>query len=206
VRITKVYTRTGDDGDTGLVNGDRVSKDHPRIEACGEVDELSSCVGVARAELGRSAERNGEEFRLLDRHLAYVQNLLFDLGGTLATRPGTWSKSRPLLHDETIAYLEKLIDAYNAPLPPLRDFVLPAGSAAIASLHVARTVARRAERRVVALQQVEATEGHELTYLNRLSDLLFVLARWVAQEAHVQQDIWVKELEAPPLPTVGDEA
>jgi cob(I)alamin adenosyltransferase len=203
MRITKVYTRTGDTGDTGLANGDRVSKNHPRIEACGAVDELSSAIGLARAELARCEAAGSADFQLLDRHLAYVQNLLFDLGGTLAAPPGSWSKSRPLLHDETIAYLEKLIDAYNASLPPLRDFILPAGSAPITALHLARAVARRAERCMVTLQQSELVDGHELTYLNRFSDLLFVVARWVAQATGVEHDSWIKELEAPPVPTFG---
>ncbi len=168
VRITRVYTRTGDAGTTRLGDMSEVAKTHPRIAAYGDVDELNSVIGLARsAQLSRSAER------ILSR----VQNELFDVGADLAV-PGTGG-DRLRVTDPQVDALERDCDVFNEPLPALESFVLPAGSSAAAALHHARTVCRRAERSVVALAEVE--EGQvspvAIRYLNRLSDLLFVMAR-----------------------------
>ncbi|HEY2839468.1 MAG TPA: cob(I)yrinic acid a,c-diamide adenosyltransferase [Pirellulales bacterium] len=163
----KIYTKTGDDGTTGLFGGPRVSKDAPRIEAYGAVDELNAVVGLARTE-PMSAQ--------LDVLLARVQNELFDLGAELAT-PDPVAKGTALLGGSQIATLEAAIDLYEEQLEPLRQFILPGGCPAAALLHLARTVCRRAERRIITLAATEAVRNELVVYVNRLSDLLFVLAR-----------------------------
>ena len=165
MRITKVYTRTGDAGKTSLVSGDRVSKADLRVSAYGDVDELNSVLGVART-FPLDPELND----LLGR----LQNELFTVGADLATPAGT---PVPRVSLEMVTELEQIIDQYLAELEPLKEFILPGGSQAGAMLHLARTVARRAERVVVALADREEITAAALQYLNRLSDLLFVLAR-----------------------------
>ncbi len=157
-RLTKIYTRTGDDGMTGLVGGKRVSKDSPRIWAYGTVDELNSAIGVARSLRPE---------KTTDAILAGIQNDLFDLGTELAGGP-------PMIRQSRIEALEELMDRYNAKLGSLREFILPGGTPVGAQLHVARTICRRAERFCV---RMKAT-GLAVPYLNRLGDALFVLARW----------------------------
>jgi cob(I)alamin adenosyltransferase len=165
-RLSKITTRTGDDGSTGLADKTRVRKDHPRVEAMGDVDELNSQLGLLLAEALPDDIRD-----LLTR----IQHQLFDLGGELAMPEFTGINEAKLLAlDEAIAH-------YNAGLPPLREFVLPGGCRAAALAHVCRTVCRRAERRVVGLVLSEAVSPLQLQYLNRLSDLLFVLARVLNQ-------------------------
>jgi len=161
-RLTKIYTRTGDKGDTGLADGSRVSKDAPRIEAMGDIDELNSAIGVLLTEAMPDNLR---------ACLANVQNDLFDLGGELSV-PG-----HPILAESHVARLETALDQFNATLPALKDFILPGGSRAAGLAHVARTVCRRAERRVVSLARTEAVPDLACPYLNRLSDLLFVASR-----------------------------
>jgi cob(I)alamin adenosyltransferase len=178
VRLTKIYTRGGDRGETSLGDGRRVSKDHPRVEAYGTVDELNALLGVARAQLSPSGD--GAQAGRIDHQLAAIQNDLFDLGADLCV-PGE-AGQRLRLPATAPAGLEGWIDEWNATLPPLESFVLPAGSAAGAALHHARTVCRRAERRVQQLASAstaaeDAVNPQVLIYLNRLSDLLFVLAR-----------------------------
>ena len=172
MRITKVYTRTGDEGQTSLGTGERVSKASPRVCAYGEVDELNSFLGLARTKIA-----DPELQQLLER----IQNELFVLGGDLAVPlpdPSQESTDRQRrIGAAEIENLEKTIDRYNETLPPLQEFILPAGNEAGAIFHVARAVARRAERAVVRLAQTEKLNPHVLIYLNRLSDLLFVLAR-----------------------------
>ena len=165
MRITRVYTKTGDAGETSLVNGARVSKADLRVAAYGEVDELNSVLGVARAWL------NDEQ---LVGVTAQIQNELFILGADLASPAGT---AVPRVTDSLVAGLEQLIDQFLGELDPLKEFILPGGTQAGAMLHLARAVARRAERTVVALTQQEEITPAALHYLNRLSDLLFVLAR-----------------------------
>ena len=172
-RLSRIYTRTGDTGATGLADGSRVSKTAPRIEAIGAVDELNSSVGVVLAERLPAAVR---------ACLTDVQHDLFDLGGELSI-PG-----HAILNAGHIRHLERLLDRFNASLPPLKDFVLPAGTRAASCAHLARTVCRRAERRVVALG--DAAPAFALSYLNRLSDLLFVLARVLNRRARRGDVLW----------------
>lgn len=173
VKLNRIYTRTGDDGDTGLATGERVAKHDARVEAYGTVDEVNAVLGVARLSCGHDPE--------LDAVLARIQNDLFDLGADLATpergAPLGWEPLRIVAAQVT--RLEAEIDAMNAPIPPLDSFVLPGGTALAAQLHVARTVARRAEREVGRLRAIagEQVSDAAFQYLNRLSDLLFVASR-----------------------------
>ena len=174
VRLNKIYTRTGDDGTTALGSGERRPKHDLRIEAYGTVDETNAAIGLVRAELG-------PELSELDPMLARIQNDLFDLGAELATPDDGKPKDfEPLrIIEGQPERLEREIDALNADLEPLRSFVLPAGSKAAAALHLARTIARRAERRMVELATKETVGRPAIVYMNRLSDLLFVMSRWV---------------------------
>jgi cob(I)alamin adenosyltransferase len=169
VKLNKIYTRTGDGGSAGLVDGSRVSKSSPRITAIGEVDEANAAIGVAIAAL--------DEGEVADR-LRRIQNELFDLGADIAT-PGEVDGALRIVSTQ-VERLERDIDAMNAALDPLTSFILPSGSAAVSALHLARTVARRAERMAVALHEREPLNPQLLAYLNRLSDHLFVAARFVA--------------------------
>jgi len=169
VKLNKIYTRTGDDGSAGLVDGSRVSKASLRMAAIGEIDEANAAVGLAIAALG-----GGDvAYRLLQ-----AQNELFDLGADAAT-PGEVEGALRMIPGQ-VARLEVEIDEMNAALEPLTSFILPGGSPAVAALHLARTVVRRAERAAVALNESEPLNPHLLAYLNRLSDHLFVAARFVA--------------------------
>ena len=175
VTLNRIYTRTGDKGLTRLANGEEVSKFDPRVEAYGAVDETNACIGLVRQHTGTQLA--------LDAVLERIQNDLFDLGADLATpdrgAPLGWTPLR--ITQGQVDRLEQELDALNEELQPLTSFVLPAGSAASASLHLARTVCRRAERATVFLAQVEGEAVSEpaIKYLNRLSDLLFVAARWI---------------------------
>ena len=171
VKLNKIYTRTGDDGRAGLVDGSRVSKAGPRMAAIGEVDEANSAVGVAIAALGDSD---------LAKDLRLIQNELFDLGADLATPDGIDGALRIL--PGQVERLERQIDAMNAELSPLTSFILPGGSEGAACLYLARAVVRRAERAAVALKEAETVNAHAIAYLNRLSDHLFVAGRWIAAE------------------------
>lgn len=175
----KIYTRAGDDGTTGVLGPGRHLKSDPRIEAYGSVDELNAVFGVART-LDSAGWLAGE--------LEEIQRQLFQLGAELATTDARLLVSLKRLSDADVATLETTIDRFEADLPPLTSFVLPAGTALASQLHVARTVCRRAERRVVALG-VEV-EPRLIRYLNRLADLLFVLARWCNRRAGVADVEW----------------
>ncbi|HEY1868280.1 MAG TPA: cob(I)yrinic acid a,c-diamide adenosyltransferase, partial [Candidatus Cybelea sp.] len=176
---TRIYTRTGDDGMTGLVGGPRIKKNALRIETYGTVDELSSAIGVARAAL-RGLPDPPERAARLDAWLAWIQDALFNLGSELATLPPDRWEGMPLVDGAAISALERAIDEAEADLPPLDTFILPGGSAAGAQLHVARTICRRAERRLVTLRETEDGISKEaVQYLNRLSDALFVWSRWI---------------------------
>jgi cob(I)alamin adenosyltransferase len=161
-RLSKIYTRTGDKGETGLGDGSRIAKDHMRVEAFGTVDELNSVIGMVLAH-------NIPE--QVNECLTRVQHHLFDLGGELCM-PG-----HTAIEDSYISYLEERLDTFNNELPMLKEFILPAGGHATSSCHLARTVCRRAERRVVTLANDETVNPFVIKYLNRLSDLLFVIAR-----------------------------
>ncbi len=174
MRITRVYTKSGDAGETSLVDGSRVSKADPRVVAYGDVDELNSWLGLVRTRL------NDEE---LDQELGRIQNELFIIGADLAS-PLTIEV--PRIREEQVVQLEGLIDRLLEDLEELREFILPGGSEAAGSLHIARTIARRAERQVVALAAAAEINPQTLIYLNRLSDLLFVMARTANKRAGVK--------------------
>jgi cob(I)alamin adenosyltransferase len=166
-RLSKIYTRTGDDGSTGLGDGSRIPKDSLRVEALGTLDELNSQIGLVLALEAPSLAREA---------LDEIQHLLFDLGGELSLPDRRFIEARHTL------WLEQQLDLLNDPLPPLKEFILPGGSPAAAACHVARAVCRRAERILAALQRQEALNPHALAFINRLSDYLFVAARVLARE------------------------
>ena len=184
VKLNKIYTRTGDDGTTGLVTGERRRKDDLRIETFGTVDEVNSVIGMARLYAGDSPD--------LDAMLSRIQNDCFDLGADLATpemdEKPEWEPLRIL--DAQVDRLEAEIDRLNADLEPLKSFVLPAGSALASNLHLARAVCRRAERLAVALAAHETVTPAAIRYINRLSDFLFVAARW-ANDKGRSEVLWV---------------
>ncbi len=174
-RLTKIYTRTGDDGTTGLGDGTRVPKDHARVEAFGTVDELNSILGLLLCEALDDEMRTA---------LTHIQHTLFDLGGELCI-PG-----RRVLAEAQVTELENLLDRLNNNLAPLKEFILPGGIRTAALCHQARTVCRRAERRVYSLSQREPVSPVSLKYLNRLSDLLFVMARTLNQASGTPDVLW----------------
>lgn len=181
-RLTTIYTKTGDEGMTGLGGGRRVPKDSARVRAYGTVDELNSAIGVALA-LGLG-DRVGSE-------LATTQNELFDLGSDLCWPLDDKRRARiPTVRDEHIERLERLIDELNESVGPLTNFVLPGGSPGAAQLHLARTICRRAERETITLSREEAIGGLVVPYLNRLSDALFVMARYENQQRGVAEPLW----------------
>ncbi|MFQ5760711.1 MAG: cob(I)yrinic acid a,c-diamide adenosyltransferase [Acidiferrobacterales bacterium] len=177
-RLSKIYTRTGDDGTTGLGDGTRVSKDSPRVEAYGTVDELNSVIGLLLTHTLPEG---------IHDCLVGVQHRLFDLGGELCLPAHTAIKQHH------VNELEQILDDLNANLSPLKDFILPGGNAAAAVCHVARTVCRRAERRIISLSKQEQISELIVQYLNRLSDLLFVIARTLNVRAGRQDVLWRKE-------------
>jgi cob(I)alamin adenosyltransferase len=177
-RLSRIYTRTGDDGTTGLGDGTRVAKDSARVSAYGTVDELNSSIGMVLAQTLPEPIREV---------LTEIQHELFDLGGELCI-PGS-----ALIDDTDITRLEKRLDGFNAELPPLKDFILPAGGMAASSCHLARTICRRAEREVVTLSHHDAVRAEGIRYLNRLSDLLFVLARVLARTDGHGEVLWRSE-------------
>jgi cob(I)alamin adenosyltransferase len=198
IRIDRVYTRTGDAGETGLVGGTRVAKDELRIACYGEVDELNSVIGVARAHLASAAGEGAEVASRVDAVLAFVQQELFDLGSELATPADAEYEGMIRVGDDATARLEAWMDELSEDLPPLKSFVLPGGGEAAANLHVARTVCRRAERSVTTLVRRGETSPATARYLNRLSDLLFVQSRAVAIASGHGEVLWQHGLEPPP--------
>ena len=181
-RLTKIYTKTGDSGLTGLGGGRRVAKDSPRVRAYGTVDELNSAIGVALS-LGLSDR--------LVTELATIQNELFDLGSDLCWPADDDRRGRiPTVQPHHVERLERLIDELNEVVGPLTNFLLPGGSPGAAGLHLARTICRRAEREAITLAHEEAIGGLVLPYLNRLSDALFVMARYENHERGVDEPLW----------------
>lgn len=187
----RIYTRTGDAGETGLFGGQRVPKDHARVEAYGEVDELNAVLGLAMGQVA------AEDLPEVARRLRVLQGDLFVLGANLATpspadggRPNDYI---PALPHERIAEMEEWIDAAEAELPPLRSFILPAGTTGAATLHLARTVCRRAERRLISLMSGATIDPDSVRFLNRLSDLLFVWARLANHRAGIPDIPWERE-------------
>ena len=184
----KIYTKTGDDGETGLFGGPRVRKNSPRIEAYGTVDELNAVVGMVRTHVFPSEQGPPAD---LDGLLARIQNELFDLGAELATpEPAKFGIAGAT--EAHVSALEREIDRYEVELEPLKQFILPGGTPAAAALHLARTVCRRAERCVVTLTETETISPNTVIYLNRLSDLLFVLARAANRRAGLADVPWAK--------------
>lgn len=181
----KIYTKTGDDGGTALFAGPRVSKDHPRIEAYGAVDELNALLGLVRSEPSLPAD--------IDALVEQIQHTLFAVGAELAT-PEPEKHGTALVSPAQIEMLEQAIDEHEARLEPLREFILPGGTPAASALHVARTVCRRAERRIVTLGQISeaSISPHVIAWINRLGDLLFVLARSANSAAGVPDVAWRK--------------
>ena len=178
-RLSKIYTRTGDDGTTGLGDGSRVAKDDARVEAYGSVDECNSAIGVVLAVPGLPADVRDV--------LVTVQHELFDLGGELCI-PG-----HRAIQANQVARLEKALDDFNERLPPLKEFILPGGGTAAAACHLARAICRRAERRAWTLARAQAVAAEPLQYLNRLSDLLFVIARVLARRESGSEVLWKHE-------------
>ncbi|WP_455206244.1 cob(I)yrinic acid a,c-diamide adenosyltransferase [Kaarinaea lacus] len=179
-RLSKIYTRTGDKGTTGLSDGSRVAKDHARITAIGDVDELNSVIGIILAQK-------------LDEHihstLTNIQHNLFNLGGELSL-PGY-----PLIKHQHVTYIETRLDDLNKNLPPLKDFVLPGGTLTAAFVHQARSVCRRAERSLVSLKSQENVSDSVMQYINRLSDFLFVLARHINKQSGQSDILWKPNIE-----------
>ena len=179
----KIYTKTGDQGQTGLYGADRVAKDHPRVEAYGSVDEANSAIGVARAALNHPD---------IQEDLEHIQNALFDLGADLATRSDSpYAKNVARLDAADVEKLEHLIDGYQEEAPVFAGFIHPGGHPAAAALHLARTITRRAERCVVGLMREEEANLEAMKYLNRLSDLLFTLARVVNKREGFEEEKWL---------------
>ncbi len=203
IRINRVYTRTGDKGDTGLVGGHRIGKDDLRIECYGTVDELNATLGLARLHTHRSAAASASSDALargeagglaeLDAILGRVQSELFNLGSMLSTRAEDLRPTQPVIEARHISHLEQEIDRFNEELPELRSFVLPGGGELGAYLHLCRTVCRRAERLTVALGRRDTVPAAAVEYLNRLSDALFVCARHAARVTGTAEILWQPE-------------
>ena len=207
IRITRVYTRTGDKGETGLVGGKRVPKDAPRIEAYGTIDELNSVVGLTRAyneekckegDLPVRGRTQTGARRFVDELLRGIQNELFDLGSELATPADFVHPGMYRMGDKEVRRIEATIDQCQKELEPLKSFVLPGGGRIAASLHQCRTVCRRAERKIVRLSRREPVGEWPLKYLNRLSDLFFVLSRWIAKRMGEKEELWQRGLQEKP--------
>ena len=199
ISITRVYTRLGDQGETALVGGRRVPKDSPRIVAYGTVDELNAAVGLVRvfnAERLRGRGRARARHAWLDATLRKIQNQLFDLGSELATPPDAVYEGMFRVGEGEVTELERLMDECQKSLAPLKSFILPGGGRVHGFLHQARTVCRRAEREVLALSRVEPVSEWPLRYLNRLSDLFFVLGRWAGKHMAEKEHYWQRGLSA----------
>jgi cob(I)alamin adenosyltransferase len=197
VRITKVYTRVGDKGETGLVGGKRVPKDSPRIDAYGTIDELNSIVGLARVFNEEDLDA-GEAHQFLDRVLCQIQDELFDLGSELATPPEFFQEGMYRVSQKEIDRIEKLIDQCQKDLEPLKSFILPGGGRVGAYLHQCRTVCRRAEREILRLSRAEEINHDAIKYMNRLSDLFFVLSRWISKQTGEEEYLWQRGLMEKP--------
>ena len=189
MRITKVYTKTGDAGKTRLAGGQQVWKDSFRVEAYGTVDEINASIGVVRVINADMMEAH-QEAGQLEEELRWIQNKLFDIGSILATAPGQTFKNMPQVTGKDVTRLEKLIDRCQEHLEPLKEFILPGGGKVSGFLHQARTICRRAERICIRLAKEEPVDAQINIFLNRLSDALFVLARWVAKTQGEAEFLW----------------
>jgi len=202
MRLTRIYTRTGDKGETGLAGGVRVPKDSDRIEAYGTVDELNSILGIVRSFLKDAGTRfprpqggGTPPLQETDARLYKIQNILFVVGADLATAPGKTYPNRVVVQDKQVTELENWIDEWQQELKPLPEFILPGGGRVASFLHQARTVSRRAERITIRLSRKEEVRPEVIRYLNRLSDALFVLSRWLAQKLGEEETLWDRSLE-----------
>jgi cob(I)alamin adenosyltransferase len=197
IRITRVYTRTGDDGTTALVGGARVPKDSLRIAAYGTIDELNASLGLARV-FNEERLAEGEGHQWLDDVLRHLQNELFDLGSELATPEDAVYEGMFRFSAQEVTNLERLIDQCQKELDPLKSFILPGGGRISGFLHQCRTVCRRAERDILALSRQETLNPHLLKYVNRLSDFFFVLSRWVGKRLGEREYLWERGLQPRP--------
>ncbi|MGA7412556.1 MAG: cob(I)yrinic acid a,c-diamide adenosyltransferase [Bryobacteraceae bacterium] len=193
--LNRIYTRRGDEGETSLVGGQRVPKDHLRIEGYGTVDELNAFIGVARTTAEKLAAQQ-PRLAAFSAILKRIQHELFNLGSILATLPSDVHPKQPRITPADITQLERELDLANDELEPLRSFVLPGGSRLDAELHVCRTVCRRAERLLVALAREESVPAEAIGYLNRLSDALFVWSRWVNKVLDAPETVWAPNAAA----------
>ena len=199
ISITRVYTRLGDRGETALVGGRRVAKDSPRIIAYGTIDELNAVVGLVRVFNAEGMKTRGprrKRHEWLDATLRKVQNQLFDVGSELATPPDAAYEGMFRVGEGEVTELERIMDGCQKDLAPLKSFVLPGGGRIQGFLHQARTVCRRAERELLALSRVEPVGEWPLRYVNRLSDLFFVLGRWVGKHMGEKEYLWERGLSA----------
>lgn len=189
-RLTKIYTRTGDDGTTGMADGSRVSKADAIFVVMGDVDELNAHIGMILAQIAALEADKAQRFTAISDSLSTVQHLLFNIGGELAM------PEYKGITESHISWLESEIDTFNQDLPALKDFILPAGSRLVSQVHIARTVCRRAERQAVNLQQIseQAISANALKLLNRLSDWLFVLSRYCAKVEGSKEVLWDKTI------------
>lgn len=196
INITKVYTRTGDEGETGLVGGRRVPKDSLRIEAYGALDELNAVLGIVRACNQEHLREPAHKIagNVLEDTLKRLQNELFDLGSELATDARDIYEGMFRVSKADVLAMEELIDHFQADLTPLKSFILPGGGQVSAHLHLARTVCRRAEREIIRLSRIEDIGSWTIVYVNRLSDLLFVLSRWAGKQFDETELLWERGL------------
>jgi cob(I)alamin adenosyltransferase len=197
VRITRVYTRTGDDGTTALVGGVRVPKDSRRIAAYGTIDELNASLGLARV-FNEERLAEGEGHQWLDDVLRRLQNELFDLGSELATPEDAVYEGMFRFSEQEVKALERLMDQCQKELEPLKSFILPGGGRIGGFLHQCRTICRRAEREILALSRAETINPCTLKYVNRLSDVFFVLSRWVGKRLGEKEYLWERGLQPRP--------
>ncbi len=194
VYISKVYTKSGDGGQTMLASGDKVDKDDVRIEAYGCVDELNAAIGLVRLEIGREPGDEGRAFlETLDGQLGQIQQELFNLGAELATPKAVDGEAKLRVDDHHVQRLETELDAHNDALEPLRSFILPGGGPVGSATHLARTICRRAERRTVTLAKLDRVRPEAIRYLNRLSDYLFVIGRAAAKQLGYAEVLWNQE-------------
>lgn len=193
-KINRIYTRTGDKGDTGILGGQRLSKGHLKVEAYGAVDELNSCMGQARALILQDPGLPREDRLILNELLTGLQNQVFCISSRLAAPPDSPYHQDPRIQitEEKVRFLEEKIDYFQKPLPTLKGFILPGASPAEASVHICRTVCRRAERCIVRLREIETVDASLVKYINRLGDFFFALARHTAWIAGKTEELWKK--------------
>jgi cob(I)alamin adenosyltransferase len=193
VRITKVHTGAGDGGRTRLLDGTEVGKEHPRVRLYGTIDEVNSQVGVVRMELNRMPGISNESRNSADAAMGRVQQELFDVGGECSCTPGKLPEQMVLISSDAGVRLVDEMDSWLENLDPLESFIMPTGSPPVATLHVARTVARRAERHACSMRDIDgngAVRDEVISYLNRLSDWMFVLGRWITRMTGEEEELW----------------